>query len=373
MSTHRAPRPEVLAFLQDIKQNPDDNTPRLIFADWLEENGDPRGEFVRVQCELADCAPSDPRRPLLQKREKELFSRYRDVWLEPLLDDVASQSVRRADAGFHRGLLHLRCPLDLLREREWSNWQVWSTTESLAWIEGLNLSGVRAEPLRDLCATPLLSMIGLLGLELSPADYVQSVLLLANCPHLTQLAGLNLGRATLTAQDLNILSTSDVFPQLQRLELAGAAIDARGIAFLRGFPHLSHLDLKFNMFGDAGVTELAGLPLHRLRSLILDSNGITDRGAMALSYSASLKELRQLSLGGNLIGSDGAAALARSPIADNLLRLNLKHNRIGAKGADGIIYSPYLQSLIVLELEGNSIPEARRQRLRQRYKTAALL
>ena len=50
------PRPEVLAFLQDIKQNPDDNTPRLIFADWLEENGDPRREFVRVQCELAECA-----------------------------------------------------------------------------------------------------------------------------------------------------------------------------------------------------------------------------------------------------------------------------------------------------------------------------
>src|SRR5207237_133371 len=28
-------RPEVLAFLQDIKANPDDETPRLILADWL--------------------------------------------------------------------------------------------------------------------------------------------------------------------------------------------------------------------------------------------------------------------------------------------------------------------------------------------------
>jgi uncharacterized protein (TIGR02996 family) len=29
------------AFLRDILEHPDDDTPRLIFADWLEDNGDP--------------------------------------------------------------------------------------------------------------------------------------------------------------------------------------------------------------------------------------------------------------------------------------------------------------------------------------------
>lgn len=40
-------------FLADILANPDDDVPRLIYADWLEEHGwSERAEFIRVQCEL---------------------------------------------------------------------------------------------------------------------------------------------------------------------------------------------------------------------------------------------------------------------------------------------------------------------------------
>ena len=46
-------------FLQAVLENPDDDTPRLIYADWLEERGDPRGEFIRVQCELANMTEED--------------------------------------------------------------------------------------------------------------------------------------------------------------------------------------------------------------------------------------------------------------------------------------------------------------------------
>ena len=41
-------------FLAAILDSPDDDTPRLVYADWLEENGqEARAEFIRVQCELA--------------------------------------------------------------------------------------------------------------------------------------------------------------------------------------------------------------------------------------------------------------------------------------------------------------------------------
>src|SRR5262249_28449408 len=41
-------------FLRDIVAHPEDSAPRLIYADWLEENGDAaRAELIRVQCELA--------------------------------------------------------------------------------------------------------------------------------------------------------------------------------------------------------------------------------------------------------------------------------------------------------------------------------
>jgi uncharacterized protein (TIGR02996 family) len=43
---------EEQAFVRAILDNPDDDTLRLIFADWLEEQGDPQGEFIRIQVEL---------------------------------------------------------------------------------------------------------------------------------------------------------------------------------------------------------------------------------------------------------------------------------------------------------------------------------
>ena len=42
------------ALLRAILANPDDDLPRLVYADWLEEHGESeRAEFIRVQCELA--------------------------------------------------------------------------------------------------------------------------------------------------------------------------------------------------------------------------------------------------------------------------------------------------------------------------------
>ena len=47
-----APRPELLALLAAIKSEPDDDTPKLALADWLQEQDYPadraRGEFLRT-------------------------------------------------------------------------------------------------------------------------------------------------------------------------------------------------------------------------------------------------------------------------------------------------------------------------------------
>lgn len=43
---------EYLTWMKSIRANPDDDLPRLIFADWLEENGDNLYcHFIRQQCE----------------------------------------------------------------------------------------------------------------------------------------------------------------------------------------------------------------------------------------------------------------------------------------------------------------------------------
>ena len=37
--------------LRGVLDNPDDDTARLVYADWMTENGQAdRGEFIRVQC-----------------------------------------------------------------------------------------------------------------------------------------------------------------------------------------------------------------------------------------------------------------------------------------------------------------------------------
>lgn len=44
-------------FLATIARDPADMGPRLVYADWLEERGDPRGEYIRLAIELAHKGP----------------------------------------------------------------------------------------------------------------------------------------------------------------------------------------------------------------------------------------------------------------------------------------------------------------------------
>jgi uncharacterized protein (TIGR02996 family) len=41
--------PQALALLEQAKETPEDDSPRLVLADWLDEHGDAeRAEFIRV-------------------------------------------------------------------------------------------------------------------------------------------------------------------------------------------------------------------------------------------------------------------------------------------------------------------------------------
>jgi uncharacterized protein (TIGR02996 family) len=71
-------------FLEAIRDNLDDDGPRRIYADWLEENGDPaRAEFIRIQCDLARLGPEDGRAATLRGREKELLDAHAAAWIAP--------------------------------------------------------------------------------------------------------------------------------------------------------------------------------------------------------------------------------------------------------------------------------------------------
>ncbi len=70
------------ALLAAIYANPDEDTPRLVYADWLDEHDQPeRAEFIRVQIELAkqeDTTTEEFQR--LSSRESELEVAQRERW-----------------------------------------------------------------------------------------------------------------------------------------------------------------------------------------------------------------------------------------------------------------------------------------------------
>lgn len=94
---------EQAAFLQAIFDTPEDDTARLAYADWLDENGQSaRAEFIRVQIALAQLIESDMKRTKTQEkritklsaREGKLLDRHSDQWLagmapiQPVIDEV---------------------------------------------------------------------------------------------------------------------------------------------------------------------------------------------------------------------------------------------------------------------------------------------
>src|SRR5260370_1312001 len=65
------------AFLDAIREAPDDDTPRLVYADWLDDHGDAdRAAFIRAQVRLARLPPGDPDRLDLADEADELLRRH---------------------------------------------------------------------------------------------------------------------------------------------------------------------------------------------------------------------------------------------------------------------------------------------------------
>src|SRR5262245_34688340 len=72
------------ALLRAIAAHPDEDTPRLAFADWLDEHGkSERAEFIRGQIELAQLKEDSPRRRAVAFRCRQLLDAHEEVWLEP--------------------------------------------------------------------------------------------------------------------------------------------------------------------------------------------------------------------------------------------------------------------------------------------------
>lgn len=60
------------AFLRAIQASPNDNTLRLVYADWLDEQNQLGGDFLRLECEFETVPQSDPLKNRLREKLFEL-------------------------------------------------------------------------------------------------------------------------------------------------------------------------------------------------------------------------------------------------------------------------------------------------------------
>ena len=65
------------AFLAAIRADPTDDLARLVYADWLDERGDPRGAYLRAECEPAEHLSTTKR----LERQRKLAEAHDPAWL----------------------------------------------------------------------------------------------------------------------------------------------------------------------------------------------------------------------------------------------------------------------------------------------------
>ncbi len=94
------------ALEEALVANPDDVAAHMAYADWLTEQGDPRGEFIQVQMRLEQAAElPTAERERLWHREEELLRDHGRVWLGELAgvaEAVTDLEPRTARDRLHR-------------------------------------------------------------------------------------------------------------------------------------------------------------------------------------------------------------------------------------------------------------------------------
>ena len=309
-------------FQFDIAEHPDDDTPRLIYADWLEDHGDEaQAEFIRVQIRRSRLPLEDPEQPVLARREAQLLARYEARWAGDLAELAIQWTFRR---GFIERV-HVRQLAELtaylrqqplpLRTVQFEGVGELRASDDLAALRYLReleacyvaLPGPELVPLIE---SPDLSSLRRLQLKAAHLIGPLAVEMLVQAPWAPELRSLSLSMMNLTQESARLLAETPVFGQL------------------------TSLDVSFNaLIGDRGVVRLLRSNLGRqLTSLDLTDTGLTGRGARELSAMPQMEGLETLRLGHNALGGPGAAILLESMHLSSLRHLDLSSARIGSRG-----------------------------------------
>jgi uncharacterized protein (TIGR02996 family) len=297
------------SFVAEIAAEPEETERRLVFADWLQSVGDPRGELVAVQQEKHQADKS--RFDELLEQEQQLLARHPD--LGPTMPDGWSARWR---AGFVD-----RLELTLRRETDLDRLAELLAHPSLVLVSELSLTSTESD-LRPLVA----------ALQAAPPAALRDLVLLSESygpAHVGPLAPLveqllRLERLTLRGvpSDLSALRSSS----LRRLQIDGLVATAQvRLSELSPsqLPALATLELELDSGASiSGLLKALPKPLlSRLESITLRRAELGKSGHQALkrALSGRAEPLSCLDLGQCTSSSLAALRRALEPLTRELV------------------------------------------------------
>jgi uncharacterized protein (TIGR02996 family) len=342
------PARDLLAY---IVANVNEDTPRLAYADWLEEAGhDARAEFVRVQVERARRPAWDAAQIPLRLREQALLDRHGEGWLAEL---PAVEGARWE--GFRRGVV---------AEVSFASFEAMRANvrdcRAVAPVEAVTVRWPRRRESR-LVDAPIAELreLSLTGVP----DGENGVGWLAESPQLSPLRSLT--ARGLWADSLRRLVASPHLAGLKVLRLPSNNLGNPGLAALTQSPSLAALEeLDLSALGRherynhdpiiraAGMGLLMGWPgLARVRTLTLTGNDVSRDGLRALLRSPHAGALKELTLRDGRLDGQAMAEFHSALPALRLESLDLGQNVLKAVGAEYVAIAPCLSELKALRLD----------------------
>jgi uncharacterized protein (TIGR02996 family) len=344
--------------LQSVLADTENDEPRLAYAAWCDDCGDPRGEFIRAQVEWFGLDAGD-RKQELYKRFNSLFAAHGSEWLAPLEPVVGGLKMAKLGIySFRRGFVTV------------VNMQIEDFVSTAPALMALApIAALATYPgdnrVRNLAKTPEAGRLRFLAI--SRADLGDpGAMALAESPFLRDLDSLKLSGNAITSEGAEALGQSAALRTIRRLELRANPLGTRGVQGLLGAGEatIELLDLSGCAIGPEGGEALAASPRLgqvvdlRLASFIEPAfprsrprlNDLGDDGATGLA-SCELPQLVRLDLEATRIGDAGAAELAIASFG-RLEVLNLRQNEIGEEGTRALQSSTSLSALKTLDLDG---------------------
>ncbi len=206
---------------QAVLEDPENVDLRLVFADWYQDHGDPRAEFIQVQVALDRLPKGHVWREDMEKRERDLLAEYRKEWDAPLyrqLNQTGLKGEVRARRGIVRGWEYRRGFVEHLTV-DASTLMFWFPTfQQLGPLRSIRIGNAQ-RVLSQLVNWEPLSQFVKVDLRHNPigdagfSEFWES-------PYLSQVSEFNLVDVGLTDESLDLLLAADRFPNLKRLVLS---------------------------------------------------------------------------------------------------------------------------------------------------------